>query len=49
MEASTAANYPGSARGRKYAALAEAHQFEPIAVEKIGVCGGSTWSHHEGQ
>ena len=28
--------------GRSYAALAEAHQLEPIAVETMGVSGGST-------
>ena len=27
---------------RRYAAFAEAHQFEPIAVETMGVYGGST-------
>ena len=37
MDAGTAAK-----KRRKYAALAEAHQFEPIAVETIGVYGEST-------
>ena len=39
MEAGIAAN---NAEERKYAALAEAHQFEPIAVETMGVYGEST-------
>ena len=42
MEAGTAANYSEECRGRKYAALAEAHQFESIAVETMGVYGVST-------
>ena len=42
MEADTAANYSEEHKGHKYAAFAEAHQFEPIAVETIGVYGGST-------
>ena len=42
MEAGTAANNAEESKGRKYAALAEAHQFEPIAVETMGVHGGST-------
>ena len=37
MEAGTAAN--SAEERRKYAALAEAHQFEPIAVEAMGVYG----------
>ena len=37
MEAGTAANYAEECKGRKYAALAEAHQFESIAVETMGV------------
>ena len=42
MEAGTAANNAEERKRRKYAALAEAHQFEPIAVETMGVYGGST-------
>ena len=42
MEAGTAANCTEERKRRKYAALAEAHQFEPIAVETMGVYGGST-------
>ena len=42
MEAGTAANCAEELKNRKYAALAEAHQFEPIAVEMMGVYGGST-------
>ena len=42
MEARTAANCSEERKSRKNAALAEAHQFEPIAVEMIEVCGGST-------
>ena len=38
----TAANCAEERKRRKYAALAEAHQFEPIAVETMGVYGGST-------
>ena len=37
MEAGTAANSAEVRKCRKYAVLAEAHQFEPIAVETIGV------------
>ena len=37
MEAGTAANIVEECHRRKYAALAEAHQFEPIAVETMGV------------
>ena len=39
MEAGTAANSAEERKRRKYAALAEAHQFEPIAVETMGVYG----------
>ena len=42
MEAGTAAISAEERKHRKYAALAEAHQFEPIAVETMGVYGGST-------
>ena len=42
MEADTAANYAEECKRRKYAALAEAHQFEPIAVETMGVYAVST-------
>ena len=42
MEAGTAANSAEERKRRKYAALAEAHQFEPIAVETMGVYGEST-------
>ena len=42
MEAGTAANYAEECKGRKYVALAEAHQFESIAVETMGVYGVST-------
>ena len=42
MEAGTAANCDEELKNRKYAALAEAHQFEPIAVETMGVYGKST-------
>ena len=42
MEAGTAANSAEERKCRKYAALAEAHQFEPIAVETMGVYGEST-------
>ena len=42
METGTAANYAEERKRRKYTALAEAHQFDPIAVEKMGVHGGST-------
>ena len=37
VEASTAANSAEERKRRKYAALAEAHQFESIAVETMGV------------
>ena len=36
MEAGIAANSAEERKRRKYAALAEAHQFEPIAVETMG-------------
>ena len=42
MEAGIAANSTEERKRRKYAALAEAHQFEPIAVETIGVYCEST-------
>ena len=42
MEAGTAANPAEERKRRKYAALVEAHQFEPIAVETMGVYGEST-------
>ena len=42
MEASTAANCAKECKLCKYAALAGAHQFEPIAVEMMGPNGGST-------
>ena len=42
MEAGTAASRAEEHKRRKYAALAEAHQFEPIEVETMGVYGGST-------
>ena len=42
MEAGTAANSAEERQRRKYAALAEAHQFEPIAVETVGVYAEST-------
>ena len=42
MEAGTAANSAEERKRRKYATLAEAHQFEPIAVETMGVYGEST-------
>ena len=42
MEAGTAENSAKERKRRKYAALAEAHQFEPIAVETMGVYGEST-------
>ena len=41
MEAGIAAN-SSEKRKRKYAVLAEAHQFEPIAVETMRVYGEST-------
>ena len=37
MEDGTAANSAEKCKRRKYAALTEAHQFEPIAVETMGV------------
>ena len=40
MEAGAAANCTDERI--KYAVIAEAHQFEPIAVETMGVYGGST-------
>ena len=43
MEASTAANSDEEHNRRKYAAFAEAHQFEPIAVKTMGVYGDSIW------
>ena len=42
MEAGTAANSTEERKRRKCAALAEVHQFEPIAVETMGVYGEST-------
>ena len=42
MEAGTAANIAEERKRRKYTALAEAHQFEPIAVETMGAYGEST-------
>ena len=42
MKAGTAANSAEERKRRKYAALAEAHQFELIAVETMGVYGEST-------
>ena len=42
MEAGIAANSAEERKRRKYAALAEAHQFEPIVVETMGVYGEST-------
>ena len=42
MEAGTAANCAEERKRRKYAALAETHQLEPIAVEIMGVYDGST-------
>ena len=44
MEAGITANNAEERKRRKYAALAEAHQFEPIAVETKGVYGESTES-----
>ena len=41
MEAGIAANSADERKRRKYAALAEAHQFDPIAVETKGVYGES--------
>ena len=37
MEAGATANCAEERKRRKYAALAEAHQFEPIAVETMAV------------
>ena len=49
MEAGIAANSSEERKRRKYAALAEAHQFEPIAVETMEVYGGWVhWSDLEG-
>ena len=42
MEACTASDCAEERKYCKYAALAEAHQFAPIAVETTGVYGGST-------
>ena len=42
MEAGTATNSAEEHKRRKLAALTEANQFEPIAVEAMGVYGGST-------
>ena len=42
MEAGITANSAEVRKRRKYAAIAEAHQFEPIAVETMGVYGEST-------
>ena len=42
MEAGIAANSAEERKRRKYTAIAEAHQFEPIAVEAMGVYGQST-------
>ena len=42
MEAGTAANSAEERKRLKYAALAEAHQFQPIAIETMGVYGEST-------
>ena len=42
MEDGRAANSAEECKLRKYAALAEAHQFEPIADETMGVYGKST-------
>ena len=42
MEAGTAANYAEERKRHKSAALGEAHQFEPIAVDTMGVYSGST-------
>ena len=42
MEAGIAANNAEERKRHKYAALAEAHQFEPVAVETMGVYGKST-------
>ena len=42
MEAGTAANSAEERKSCRYAALGEAHQFEPIVVETMGVYGEST-------
>ena len=42
VEAGSAAAGAEDRKRRKYAALVEAHQFEPIAVETMGVYVGST-------
>ena len=42
MEAGTASNSTYERNRRKYGVLVDAHQFEPIAVETMGVYGGST-------
>ena len=42
MEAGTAANSAEERKRRKYAALADSHQFEPIAIETMGVYDKST-------
>ena len=42
VEAGAVATGAEERKRRKYAALAEVHQFEPIAVETMGVYGGST-------
>ena len=42
MKAGIAANSAKDSKTHKYAALAEAHQFEPIAVKTMGVYGEST-------
>ena len=42
MEAGIAANSAEERKRRKYAAIAEAHQFDPIAVETMGVYGQFT-------
>ena len=41
-EAGTAANSAEESKCGKYTAIVKAHQFEPIAVETMGVYGGST-------
>ena len=46
MEAGTVVKCTQEGKRRKYATLAEAHQFEPIAVENMGVYGeftGGSW------
>ena len=42
MEAGTAANRAEERKHHKYAALSEAHKFEPIAVKTMGAYGEST-------